>query len=69
MPKCKRKKIKMSKHEFDSDGFKIVTSKRSSKNKQTRIPRKQTQFTKEENYINVETSYQLVYYTVHQHTF
>ncbi|CAH2046628.1 unnamed protein product, partial [Iphiclides podalirius] len=47
----------MSKHELDSDGFRIVTSKRSAKNKQTRVPSKRTQFVKEENYIDVEASY------------
>ncbi|XP_068634019.1 SRR1-like protein isoform X1 [Battus philenor] len=46
----------MSKH-LDDDGFQIVTSKRASKNKQTKIPHNQKQFIKHENNINIEASY------------
>ncbi|XP_013139335.1 PREDICTED: uncharacterized protein LOC106103963 isoform X2 [Papilio polytes] len=48
----------MSKQEIDSDGFRIVSSKRSAKYKQTKVPYKASQFIKEENEINVEKSYQ-----------
>lgn len=50
--------FKMSKQEIDSDGFRIVSSKRSAKYKQTKVPYKTSQFIKEENEINVEKSYQ-----------
>lgn len=50
--------FKMSKQEIDSDGFRIVSSKRSAKYKQTKVPYKASQFIKEENEINVEKSYQ-----------
>ncbi|XP_013165899.1 PREDICTED: SRR1-like protein [Papilio xuthus] len=50
----------MSKQEKDSDGFQIVSSKRSAKNKQTKVPYKASHFIKEENEINVEKSYQRV---------
>ncbi|CAK1585157.1 unnamed protein product [Parnassius mnemosyne] len=50
----------MPKQELDGDGFQIVTSKRCTKNKQTKVPRKEVEFIKQENYINVETSYQRV---------
>ncbi|CAG4974816.1 unnamed protein product [Parnassius apollo] len=50
----------MSQQEIDGDGFQIVTSKRRTKNKQTKIPRKEVEFIKPENYIDVEASYQRV---------
>ncbi|KPJ10111.1 SRR1-like protein [Papilio machaon] len=50
----------MSKQEIYSDGFQIVSSKRSAKNKQTKVPYKASHFIKEENEINVEKSYQRV---------
>ncbi|XP_049872795.1 SRR1-like protein isoform X1 [Pectinophora gossypiella] len=43
---------KMSK--FDSDGFQIVTSKRFSKNKPTKIPAKEALIEKEETLIDIE---------------
>ncbi|KAG6447902.1 SRR1-like protein [Manduca sexta] len=46
----------MSKSNVDSDGFQIVKSKRSTKNKQTKVPPKNLQFHGEDVNIDVATS-------------
>ncbi|XP_072932501.1 SRR1-like protein isoform X1 [Epargyreus clarus] len=49
----------MSKSKFDSDGFQIISSKRSSK-KSTKLPPQQTNFVKEEIHIDVEKTYRRI---------
>lgn len=47
----------MSKALVDSDGFQIVSNKKSLKNKSTKVPRKETNFQKQETKIDIEKSY------------
>ncbi|KAI8421480.1 hypothetical protein MSG28_009535 [Choristoneura fumiferana] len=44
----------MSKKQFDCDGFEIVPSKRNSKNKQTKIPSKDSKFSEQDTFINID---------------
>ncbi|XP_063381950.1 SRR1-like protein isoform X1 [Cydia fagiglandana] len=44
----------MSKQQVDSDGFQIVSSKRFSKNKQTKIPSRESKFEEQEAIIDVD---------------
>ncbi|XP_073955362.1 uncharacterized protein isoform X4 [Choristoneura fumiferana] len=44
----------MSKKQFDNDGFEIVPSKRNSKNKQTKIPSKDSKFCEQDTFINID---------------
>jgi hypothetical protein len=46
----------MSKSEVDSDGFRIVKSKYSVKNKHTKLPNKDIDFKKEELEVDVNKS-------------
>ncbi|CAH2084987.1 unnamed protein product [Euphydryas editha] len=47
----------MSKSRVDSDGFQIISTKKSLKNKSTKVPRKETNFQKQETKIDIEKSY------------
>ena len=47
----------MSKPQFDSDGFQIVTSKKSTNKKSTKVPQNKTGFQKEDLKLNIEKSY------------
>lgn len=46
----------MSKFEVDSDGFQVVKSKNSAKNKHTKLPNKDIKFEKRDIEINIEQS-------------
>ncbi|CAH4037945.1 unnamed protein product [Pieris brassicae] len=51
----------MSNHKYDSDGFQIVASKKSFKNKSTKVPRQSSDFLKSKSFnIDIEKSYKKI---------
>ncbi|XP_045532289.1 SRR1-like protein isoform X1 [Pieris brassicae] len=51
----------MSNHKYDSDGFQIVASKKSFKNKSTKVPRQPSDFLKSKSFnIDIEKSYKKI---------